>query len=51
MHEIKNSEVAEVFTNYPISMRHKLLFLRQLILETAFEIEVIEKLEETLKPK
>jgi len=46
---IKSSEVAEVFKNYPESMGQKLLFLRQLILDTASETEGVKELEETLK--
>jgi hypothetical protein len=49
MDRIESSKVAEVFNNYPEDMRIKLMFLRQLILETASEIEGINKLEETLK--
>ncbi len=48
MDRIENSKVAEVFNNYPEDMRKKLMFLRQLTLETASEIEGINKLEETL---
>lgn len=46
---IKNPEVAEVFNNYPESMRQELLFLRQLVLDTASETENVKKVEETLK--
>lgn len=49
MYMIENPEVAEVFKNYPESIRQKLLFLRQLILDTALETESVNKLEETLK--
>jgi hypothetical protein len=42
-------EVLEVFKTYPKPMREKLLFLRQLIIETATEIEGSIELEETLK--
>lgn len=49
MDKIKNSAVAEKFHNYPQPMRQKLIFLRQLILDTASEIEGTDKLEETLK--
>ena len=49
MDRIESSKVAEVFNNYPEDMRIKLMFLRQLILETASEIEGVNKLEETLK--
>ena len=47
--EIENPEVAEVFSKYPPRMRIKLLYLRQLILETASEIEPAGAIEETLK--
>ena len=49
MHKIENPEVAEVFTNYPQHMRKKLMFLRQLVLDTASETEGVSALEETLK--
>ena len=42
-------EVAAVFTAYPKQVRTKLMFLRQLIFETAFETEGVGKLEEALK--
>jgi len=43
-----NIAVSKVFDSYPDSVREKLLFLRQLILETALE-NGIDDLEETLK--
>ena len=43
------SEVAAVFDSYPQKIRPKLLFLRQLIFETAALIEGIGEIEETLK--
>jgi hypothetical protein len=49
MKKIKNSEVAEVFKNYPKTMRNNLMFLRQLIVDTASETEGVSQLEETLK--
>jgi len=49
MNVIKNPEVAEIFKNYPQTMREKLLFLRQLILDTASKTEGINNVEETLK--
>ena len=49
MDKIKKSEVAEVFNHYPKHMRHKLMRLRQLILDTASDIEDISTLEEALK--
>ena len=44
-----NPEVELVFNNYPDSVRKKMLNLRELIIETAKEIDGITKLEETLK--
>ncbi|MEO1255295.1 MAG: DUF1801 domain-containing protein [Bacteroidota bacterium] len=52
MSTIENSSVAEIakiFENYPEPMREKLLFLRQLILDTASETEGVGTVEETLK--
>lgn len=47
MHEIRNPEVANIFKNYPPDIRKKLLLLRQLIFQTATELNVA--VEETLK--
>ncbi len=44
-----NPKVELVFNNYPDSVRNKMLNLRELIIETAKEIDGITKLEETLK--
>jgi hypothetical protein len=44
-----NSEVEAVFNSYPQEMKSKLLFLRQLILDTAAQIEDVGEIEETLK--
>lgn len=49
MNLIKNDKVEAVFQKYPAEIQEKLLYLRQLILETASEIESIKELEETLK--
>ena len=52
---VKNSvvtidpEVKAVFESYPQKIKAKLLFLRQLILETAASIESVGEIEETLK--
>jgi hypothetical protein len=46
---IENPQVAAVFNNYPENMRKKLMFLRQLIFETAAATEGVGELEETLK--
>ncbi len=47
--EINNPEVVAVFKSYPTKIRTKLMFLRQLILETASVTEGVGELEETLK--
>jgi hypothetical protein len=44
-----NPEVKVVFNNYPNSVREKILYLRNLILDVAKEIEGLTILEETLK--
>jgi len=44
-----NLEVELVFNNYPNSIRNKMLNLRELIIETANEVDDITKLEETIK--
>ena len=44
-----NLEVATVFSAYPEQVGTKLLFLRQLIFETAMETNGVGPLEETLK--
>lgn len=49
MGAIENTKVAAVFEHYPNPIQKELLFLRQLILDTASEIEGIDHLEETLK--
>lgn len=46
---INHPQVAAVFENYPAPMREKLLFLRQLIFQTAAKTEGVGALEETLK--
>lgn len=46
---IENAKVAAVFEHYPNHIQQRLLFLRQLILDTALAIQGIEHLEETLK--
>ena len=45
----KNKEVAAVFKTYPKEVKNKLMFLRQLIFDTASTIERVGELEETLK--
>ena len=49
MDKIENSDVAEVFDNYPSHIRRKLIFLRQLVFDTASETEGVGVLDETLK--
>jgi hypothetical protein len=49
MDKIENPEVAEIFNNYPEHVRHKIMLLRQLVLDTALETEGVSTLEETLK--
>lgn len=44
-----NPEVASVFDSYPQKIRTKLMFLRQLILDTAVSIAGVGEIEETLK--
>ncbi len=49
MKPIENPKVAHVFDDYPQFARDKLLLLRQLILETAAELESVGAVKETLK--
>ncbi|MFK7921029.1 MAG: DUF1801 domain-containing protein [Bacteroidia bacterium] len=49
MEIISNPAVADKFSTYPEQIKVKLENLRQLILETATQIESIQTLEETLK--
>ncbi len=44
-----NPRIAEIFANYPDSVRDKMHYLRGLVIETAEETESVSKLEETLK--
>ena len=44
-----NPEVAVIFDTYPRKIRMKLMFLRQLILDTAASIDIVGEMEETLK--
>ncbi len=46
---VKNPDVAKVFEGYPEATREKLMFLRQLIFDTAAKTEGVGELEETLK--
>jgi len=49
MSKIKNHDVVDVLNSYPKHVRQKMLLLRQLVLDTASEIEGIGRLEETIK--
>ncbi len=44
-----NPEVASVFASYPKKFRNKLMFLRQLIFDTAAKTEGVGEIEETIK--
>ena len=46
---IKNPEVNSVFNSYPAAIRNKLMFLRQLIFNTAASLKFVGDIEETLK--
>ncbi|MFI1770908.1 DUF1801 domain-containing protein [Thalassobellus citreus] len=46
---ISNPKVATVFNKYPKQVKKQMLYLRNLVLETASKIEGLDKLEETLK--
>lgn len=47
--KISDPKVAAVFDSYPVKIKAKLLFLRQLILDTACKTEGAGKIEEALK--
>ncbi|WP_391574303.1 DUF1801 domain-containing protein [Cohnella sp.] len=49
MDKIENTKVAAVFEQYPVKFQKKLLFLRQLILDTASQTDGVDFVEETLK--
>ena len=49
MRNFENPQVALVFDTYPKAIATKLLFLRQLIFDTASKIKEVGELEETLK--
>lgn len=49
MELISNPSVKDVFDQYPKTVKPQLLKLRQLILQSASEIDGLHKLEETLK--
>ncbi|MFZ0565971.1 MAG: DUF1801 domain-containing protein [Chlamydiales bacterium] len=45
----QNADVKKIFEAYPDNVREKLLFLREVIFETASNIKEVGELEETLK--
>ena len=47
--KIKNKDVLNIFESYPKHAREKLLFLRQLIFDTASDTEGVGGVEETIK--
>jgi len=49
MEIIKSQEVERILNSYPKHVKEKLIFLRNLIIETASEITEINKVEEALK--
>ncbi len=49
MDKFTSIEVKEVFNAYPDNIREKMMFLRQLVLDTVKEIDSIKNIEETLK--
>lgn len=49
MERFNSLEVEEVFDGYPEAIRIKMIFLRQLVLETAAEVDSVTSIEETLK--
>ena len=49
MDKFNNPEVEEVFKSYPDNIRTKMLFLRQLVLEAAKELDSVKIVEETIK--
>ncbi len=49
MDKFNSPEVEQAFNAYPDNMRIKMLYLRQLVIETAGEINSIKNIEETLK--
>lgn len=44
-----DARVEEVFDNYPQQVKQQMLYLRELVLKTASEIEELHQLDETLK--
>ncbi len=46
---IVNPKVEDVFNNYPKSVQQQMLYLRELVLSVASEIDELEVIDETLK--
>lgn len=46
---VRHPKVEAVFNSYPESVKKQMLHLRELVINTASKIEVLDKLEETLK--
>ncbi|SFZ92717.1 protein of unknown function (DU1801) [Flaviramulus basaltis] len=49
MELVSNPKVADIFNNYPKTVKEQMLQLRALVLKTASKIDGLEKLEEPLK--
>lgn len=49
LHIHTHPEVEQIFNNYPDGVRDKMLYLRELVIETAKETDEITEMEETLK--
>ncbi len=47
MGEFNSKEVEDVFNSYPGNINKKMMFLRQIVLETADEIDSVKSIEET----
>lgn len=49
MDKFNNPEVEKIFNAYPMNIREKMMFIRQLVLDTALETDGVLDIEETLK--
>jgi hypothetical protein len=49
MAEFENSDVADVFRAYPSNIRERMMFLRQLVFDTATETDGVGNVEEALR--
>ena len=49
MKQLNNQDVAAIFDSYPPHIRKKMLFLRQLVFDTASETDAVGGIEETTK--